>query len=246
MEHGKFVLSFTPLPDMKLEPPVSNPNTVLSLQLYFKISNHVHHTAISQSINGSQSTIGYVSGQTKEAFVWIDSALFNSPAEVDKILAPELSRIRICRPEDCAFVVKEIIEKVKSMVRSVPRRRKVMVIDVEIFMELVHRVSVSESYDRAVRESRREFEDRNYGMVATAPSALRTMMKMVEVEGGEEECRICLEGMEEGGFGMSMPCDHVFHVDCILKWLQKSHSCPLCRFEMPTITGVAYQHVRLG
>ncbi|WCJ37228.1 Zinc finger C3HC4 type (RING finger) family protein [Euphorbia peplus] len=103
------------------------------------------------------------------------------------------------------------------MLGSVPRRRKVMAIEVEIVMEIIHRLQFLDSgFDRVMRESRREFEERNYGMVAAAPSALRTMMMMMVEVGVEEECRICLEEIEDGSFGMSMPCDHVFHSNCIL------------------------------
>ncbi|EXB46051.1 E3 ubiquitin-protein ligase RING1-like protein [Morus notabilis] len=45
------------------------------------------------------------------------------------------------------------------------------------------------------------------------------------------ECSICLENI---GYVMDcMPCHHVFHRFCIRKWLNTSHYCPLCRFEMP-------------
>ncbi|XP_057247271.1 uncharacterized protein LOC130589751 [Beta vulgaris subsp. vulgaris] len=55
--------------------------------------------------------------------------------------------------------------------------------------------------------------------------------------GGDQEvdsttCAICLE---EGSMTMSvrLPCKHVFHEGCIVKWLRKSNSCPLCRYELP-------------
>eukprot|EP00257_Ricinus_communis_P025897 XP_025013311.1 probable E3 ubiquitin-protein ligase RHC2A [Ricinus communis] len=47
-------------------------------------------------------------------------------------------------------------------------------------------------------------------------------------------CAICLEELEMGGKEVNcMPYKHVFHGDCIAQWLEKSHSCPLCRFPMP-------------
>ena len=46
---------------------------------------------------------------------------------------------------------------------------------------------------------------------------------------------ICLEELSTGlALGINcMSCSHLYHHDCIVEWLQKSHLCPLCRFEMP-------------
>ncbi|KAK8298396.1 hypothetical protein V6Z11_D05G251200 [Gossypium hirsutum] len=49
-----------------------------------------------------------------------------------------------------------------------------------------------------------------------------------------KECAICLNEFSEGDEVASMPCTHVFHDGCIVKWLKTSHLCPLCRFQMPT------------
>jgi len=59
------------------------------------------------------------------------------------------------------------------------------------------------------------------------------------------DCCICMQRfhdeLEEGGSDDSddvkvstMACGHIFHHDCIVKWLQTSHVCPLCRYAMPT------------
>ncbi|KAL3641949.1 hypothetical protein CASFOL_012766 [Castilleja foliolosa] len=45
------------------------------------------------------------------------------------------------------------------------------------------------------------------------------------------DCSICLDDILIGA--KALPCCHVFHKDCINKWLKKSHSCPVCRYKMP-------------
>ncbi|PON99682.1 43kDa postsynaptic protein [Trema orientale] len=55
-----------------------------------------------------------------------------------------------------------------------------------------------------------------------------------EDEDGDEDCVICLEKVLRGSQVIRMPCSHMFHSNCILRWLGTRHSCPLCRFELPT------------
>jgi len=47
-------------------------------------------------------------------------------------------------------------------------------------------------------------------------------------------CPICLKAFEVGEERSPLPCKHSFHIDCLLPWLQKTSSCPLCRAELPT------------
>ncbi|GMH20912.1 hypothetical protein Nepgr_022754 [Nepenthes gracilis] len=48
------------------------------------------------------------------------------------------------------------------------------------------------------------------------------------------ECAICLEEFEVGTEVTKMPCRHIYHGRCILKWLERTHFCPSCRFNMPS------------
>lgn len=52
----------------------------------------------------------------------------------------------------------------------------------------------------------------------------------------DEKCPICLapnENLTTEKF-LILPCKHNFHDKCILPWLEKTCSCPLCRQEMKT------------
>lgn len=50
---------------------------------------------------------------------------------------------------------------------------------------------------------------------------------------GDEKCTICLEEFNNGGRLVTLPCGHDFDDECIVKWFETSHICPLCRFELP-------------
>ena len=44
-----------------------------------------------------------------------------------------------------------------------------------------------------------------------------------------DPCSICLEVMCRGDSVLQLGCDHLFHASCLLKWLGRSASCPLCK-----------------
>lgn len=43
-----------------------------------------------------------------------------------------------------------------------------------------------------------------------------------------ETCSICLEEIKNDRYEL-LKCPHVYHKKCIIKWLEKSHTCPECR-----------------
>ncbi|PON92875.1 43kDa postsynaptic protein [Trema orientale] len=46
-------------------------------------------------------------------------------------------------------------------------------------------------------------------------------------------CTVCMDEVSSGTQLTRMPCCHVFHEDCTVKWLETRHTCPVCRFELP-------------
>jgi hypothetical protein len=45
----------------------------------------------------------------------------------------------------------------------------------------------------------------------------------------EDRCTICIEDFVEGEQVACVPCFHLFHKDCIEKWLKMKNECPICK-----------------
>lgn len=46
-------------------------------------------------------------------------------------------------------------------------------------------------------------------------------------------CAICTDSFAVDDKAMRLPCKHAYHKDCIVRWLNKSNTCPLCREKLP-------------
>ena len=72
------------------------------------------------------------------------------------------------------------------------------------------------------------------------------MNSLSSIENKEENitCSLCLEEIKIGEKCIQLPCKenpHLFHIEnkgCpgIMKWLEKSNTCPICRSEFPSET----------
>nr|XP_043638623.1 probable E3 ubiquitin-protein ligase RHB1A [Erigeron canadensis] len=47
-----------------------------------------------------------------------------------------------------------------------------------------------------------------------------------------EECPTCLEEYDEDNPKIVTKCEHHFHLSCILEWMERSDTCPVCDQEM--------------
>jgi len=62
----------------------------------------------------------------------------------------------------------------------------------------------------------------------------------------KRECSICLEECdEEMSDKISLSCNHVFHKDCLVPWLQCGMSCPECRAPVFTLGDMVQTAIEL-
>lgn len=56
-------------------------------------------------------------------------------------------------------------------------------------------------------------------------------------------CAVCKEEFVLQTEARRLPCGHIYHQDCILPWLSRHNSCPVCRFRLPTDDPVRRRHL---
>ncbi|KAK9983544.1 hypothetical protein SO802_033069 [Lithocarpus litseifolius] len=97
-----------------------------------------------------------------------------------------------------------------------------------LMVQPVREPTLHDYYDDVVMEEDDDYE-------ASSEKSIQGLEKVrVEVLYLKEVCPVCLEGLSMGLEAMRMPCLHVYHEGCIVKWLRKCKLCPLCRYEIPT------------
>lgn len=59
-----------------------------------------------------------------------------------------------------------------------------------------------------------------------------TLMSKSKCDTDTDTCAICLDNVEIDKY-LQLPCSHVFHIQCIKRWLcTESTKCPLCNRDM--------------
>ncbi len=48
----------------------------------------------------------------------------------------------------------------------------------------------------------------------------------------EDKCPICLVKYKSSDIIKEFSCKHIFHKNCIFKWLKTSNLCPLCKYDI--------------
>lgn len=65
--------------------------------------------------------------------------------------------------------------------------------------------------------------------LANSNSASIDEYPRVNAQNTTTQCSICLENFREEQEMIQLPCEHVFHENCIRRWLERNNNCPYCR-----------------
>ncbi|XP_057814595.2 probable E3 ubiquitin-protein ligase RHC1A [Cryptomeria japonica] len=89
---------------------------------------------------------------------------------------------------------------------------------------------LAQQLERIIRESREAPTDRE------AVERLSQIIIAANHFNAEAVCPICTEPFQLGDDARQMPCHeaHIFHARCLLPWLERRNSCPICRARLLT------------
>lgn len=60
-----------------------------------------------------------------------------------------------------------------------------------------------------------------------------------DYEDEEEECGICMSELRlKEALSILMPCEHLFHKQCLSRWIQRQKKCPICRSSIPCVASI--------
>ncbi|CAN6810363.1 unnamed protein product [Brassica oleracea] len=65
---------------------------------------------------------------------------------------------------------------------------------------------------------------------------VKNLPVVVQVGVENDDCAVCKDEMGIGSKGvvLLLPCNHKYHGECIVPWLETRNTCPVCRYELPT------------
>lgn len=73
-------------------------------------------------------------------------------------------------------------------------------------------------------------------------------VRLVPIPGAEarelaSDCPVCLHDFDDREPCCRLPCSHIFHRDCINRWIARgSRSCPICRMDAASPAGAGLRH----
>jgi len=153
----------------------------------------------------------------------LDSLSFTTTAEKNKVLA-SLQEAGV-RRADCHAVSDETMLRLKTLVvAAVPAlRAEMQELDVTCFKA---HTRLDKSYCR--------FDHSLRAAEARIPrSILEGWLRPRTTDDAEVKCAVCFLALDDGQQqSVELPCNHVFHLDCVARWLHSHTTCPNCRREL--------------
>ncbi|KAK8803087.1 hypothetical protein WA588_002245, partial [Blastocystis sp. NMH] len=81
-----------------------------------------------------------------------------------------------------------------------------------------------------------QHDPNHYGPPPTSRDFIRNMRHRhptkTELE-SKPVCAVCESDITQDDTIVCLPCKHIFHPDCIIPWIKRHNTCPICRAELP-------------
>ncbi|PIN04079.1 Ubiquitin--protein ligase [Handroanthus impetiginosus] len=167
-------------------------------------------------------------GPTIRKLIRLNLKQFQSKKTARKIIGKRIKKWPVW-PDGRRFLIDFVLKKAWEKIESMPPSHNAVHLYMRVIPKHIHTFDEEDEIRYAIRRSMEGSMD---GMVPAAESSIESLENATLLESGN--CAICLEEFVNGGESVAMPCSHIFHRDCIKKWLSTSHYCPICRFQMPT------------
>ncbi|CAI9778569.1 unnamed protein product [Fraxinus pennsylvanica] len=202
--------------------------SISSLQINFDFSCRFSYHLI--QLRDLQNVSTEIHPSVTPKSVCISQEKLNSGDEAREIILKALESwpVRDFERED---LIQIVFHRTNEIAKSVSPNRNFVFVHVHVKVSRLRVVDERVIFNRILQQSMEE----NCKMVPASDSSVESLEKKRLEYDGVESCTICLSEFYQGSEVVTrMPCSHVFHENCIKKWLKTSHYCPVCRFKMPT------------
>jgi len=89
--------------------------------------------------------------------------------------------------------------------------------------------------------SLQQYIDRTYDLYEpiTTPASPRSINSLMKIKLDklpeiDQNCAVCKYTFDIGEELLKLPCQHLYHPECILPWLKNNNTCPVCRTVLMT------------
>ncbi|KAL2520932.1 E3 ubiquitin-protein ligase [Forsythia ovata] len=131
-------------------------------------------------------------------------------------------------------LIRNVIFAAWASSKSMSPNHNLLHLDVDSKVVIDHILDETSVFQGVLQQSLEESDGGS--MVPARDSSIKSLERKIidDQNNNAGSCMICLDEFPKGSKAICMPCSHIFHSNCLKKWLRTSHYCPICRFEMPT------------
>jgi len=104
--------------------------------------------------------------------------------------------------------------------------------------ETIGQVAMNDIFTTLLLSSQRQRQAATPPTTSPTREQIRTTTRLLSQSGDSETpCAICQDLVRDGDIVRNLNgCNHVFHVDCIDTWFQRSSLCPTCRHNIIAVS----------